>query len=742
MRPARAAAVCLALVATAPAAGAETAFGGDRPAGCEFAPDAVWPALRKLPPDVREIEADHVRREGDQVRAEGDVQLYADRQRLDAEVLDYDRARGLARTEGAVRLFDGDLLLQGEDGRFQLDEDTGELSRIDYMVRSVPARGQAGAGTQLDPDRHRFERAQYTTCPVNRDSWRLDAARLDLDQESGRGVARHAVLRVRNVPVAYTPYIDFPLDDRRKSGFLLPSFGTGGRTGADLSLPWYWNIAPNYDATFTPRIMADRGIKLSTEFRYLQPAHEGQVDFRYLPDDRETGEDRQFVAWQHRTRITPGLRLDIDAADVSDSEYFRDFGSADRYSSSVRDLRRRADLTWSQPRYRLRTRVEDYQIVDTELADRREPYQRLPQITLEAGEYAGQWAGGGVTWDLDAELVRFARQERASDRPTGLRFDLDPELAWRFDTGGIFVEPRAGVRYTAYELDRRGEPGPESIRRTVPHAAVDSGLIFERDLADGERLQTLEPRLFYGYVPYRDQDDIPVFDTGEREFSFDNLFSLQRFTGADRVGDTHQLTAALTSRILDTTTGQERARLSVGEIRYFRDRRVRRSPSAPALEDRHSDLAVEGRLRIGDAWDGRGSVLYNREHKDTSLAALGVSWSPDERRRINLGYRQRADQLEQTDVSVLWPAGDRVDLVGRWNYSLRSERDLELLAGLQYRSCCYGLRVVARRSLDSDQRYDNSIHFQITLDGLARFDGGVDSLLSEGIAGYDAHPDR
>lgn len=731
------AATCLWL--TFPAA---TPAQTERPPGCEFAPGLEWPALREVPAGQILLEADQVKHSGERFSASGDVSLFQNGRRLDTERLQYDRNRQELNAIGATRVFDGDLLLNTDGGHLRLDTETGEFRRIKYLTESVPARGSAARGQQTAPGTYHFEAGEYTTCPLGDDSWWLRTGELELDQERGVGVARHARIHLKGVPIAYTPYISFPLDDRRKSGFLLPSAGTGGRTGLDLSLPWYWNIAPNLDATLTPRIMSDRGVMLGTEFRYLRPRHRGEIILDYLPDDRETRSDRQYLHWQHRTRITPELILDVDAADASDSEYFRDFGGSDRYSGSTPYLERRADLTLSRPNYRLRTRLQEFQLLDPELRAASAPYQRLPQVTLEAGEHLGR----GLSWDLDTELVRFELSHRDPARPSGTRLDLDPELAWRYDTGGLFVEPRIGLRHTRYELDRHGRTGPESLTRTLPRASLDTGLIFEREIGGGTRLQTLEPRLFYGYVPYRDQDAIPLFDTGEIEFGFDSLFELDRFAGVDRVGDTHQMTTALTTRILDTATGREHLSLSAGQIHYLADRKVRRHPDEPPHTSARSELGLEGRARISETWSGRASILYDPDRDETTLASVNLGYQPRPEARLNLGYRQREDTrgraIEQTDASVLWPVTSRVRAIGRWNYSLQEGRDLELLAGLQYRSCCYGLRVVARRALAFDETYDNSIYFQLTLDGLARFDAGVDTLLREGIAGYESNLQR
>ena len=701
---------------------------------CPVPAPSFWPELRSLPPDVIEIEADEIEAiRGELVRARGDVRLFAEGRRLDAQAIDYRIPDQTVEAIGRTRLFDGDFLVQAESGRYRIEEESGEFHEIDYWLQSRRARGSADDAAQDGPGRVRLQGGSFTTCPEGDDSWWLYAGRIRLDQESGRGHGYNVTLRFKDTPIFYTPYINFPIDDRRQSGILTPSGGYSSNSGLDLAIPWYWNIAPNYDATLTPRLLSRRGLMLDTEWRYLRPRMRGQLDLAALPNDRVAEEDRYMARLQHRSALAPGLALVVDATDVSDQNYYQDFGTS-VFVTSTAVVERRADLIYNRPNLRLTGRVQDYKSLDPTLPPSQEPYRRLPQILLQAGESRDS----GVFWDLRSEMVQFDR----SDSVTGLRFDLEPEVGYRHDAGGYFIEPRMGLRYTGYSLDDVAADTDRSPTRTLPHLSIDGGLIFERRLGDGS-LQTLEPRAFYGYVPFRDQDGLPLFDTAEREFSFDSLFTTRRFVGADRVGDTHQVTTALTSRIIDPGTGVERLRLSAGQITYLDDRRVRLRPTDPALQENRSELAAEALARFGRNWRTQASVIFDTGRDRARLATLGVAYNPHERALLNLGYRLREDRIEQTDISGFWPLSNRIQAIGRWNYSLLDERTIELLGGLEYRSCCYGVRIAMRRYLtDSDGEYNNSVFVQLTLDGLGRLDTGLDDLLREGITGYDTFDDR
>jgi LPS-assembly protein len=701
--------------------------------GCPVVPEGFWPELRSLPPDVIEVEADSVdsvRRE--RIEARGNVQLFANDRRLDSDWIDFYTETRRVETRGRSQLFDGDLLVEAGDSWYQLDSGEGEFSDVQYWLRSRDARGGADQAAQLAPGKIELSEARYTTCPENNESWWLSGSDIRLDQESGRGDARNVTLRFKDVPVFYTPYIQFPIDDRRMSGILMPTAAITNRHGVELAVPWYWNIAPNFDATLTPRLMEERGVMLETEWRYLRPKYDGTLDLRYLPDDREFGDDRYLIAWRQKARPIANLRTDIDINDVSDTEYFRDFG-ADVFSASTAFATRRATAAYDWTNWRLRGQVEDFKSLDPNLPDGSKPYQRMPQLVLTGS----QSPYPGLDLDLTSELVRFDRK----DSLTATRFDVYPKAGFRWEKEGYYIEPKAGLRFTGYSLDNV-EPGAEtSLTRTVPDFTLDGGMFFERWLDQG-MIQTLEPRIFYGYIPFRDQDALPVFDTSERSFRPDTLFNAQRFVGPDRVGDTHQITTALTSRLIDPLSGSERLTLTAGQIYYFDERKVRRNPNQDPLPSGRSELVLGAEAEFGDGWQLQSALQYDPDESEVSRGDIALSFRPNEKALFNLGYRYQQDRIEQTDISALWPLNRRVSAIGRWNYDVLEGRDLEFLAGLEYRSCCYGMRVAVRRYLlNSSGDYDNGIFFQITFRGLSQIDTGLDELLRNGIAGYGRFDD-
>ncbi|RMG29830.1 MAG: LPS-assembly protein LptD, partial [Gammaproteobacteria bacterium] len=677
-----------------------------------------------------ELSADQARSEGQRYFLRGHVRLERPGERLTADRMRYDRVSGRAEAEGRVVYTLPGLRLEAARAELHTRTRRARLEQVRYHLPGRGARGTAVRAEQRDPRHQRLERATYTTCPGPRPSWRIEAHTLTLDRQRQVARARHVKLRVRSVPVLYLPRMSYSLDRSRKTGFLTPGLGHSGNNGTELRLPFYWNIAPERDATLTPRYLEKRGVQLLGEYRYLGHGYRGRLELEALPGDRLRHQDRSLVAYEHGGWFSPRLDGEIHYRRVSDPDYFRDLGGSLGLASQVH-LDRNARLTWHAGTWSLTGRVQDFQTLDPTLPPEARPYRRLPQLSF-SGRLARRPLG--LESRLDAELVRFTQQGRVD----GTRLDLRP--AWQRTWGGAAWEatPALTLRHTRYWLSGQDPGTPSRPTRTTPIASLDLRLFLERDsgLFGPGGLQTLEPRLFWLYVPYRDQDRLPVFDTGRRDFNDLLLFADNRFSGADRQGDAHQLTLALTSRFLDPRTGTQHAALTLGEIRYFRDRRVTlpgesidQRPTSDLLA--HLDLALARALRL------EASLQWDPHAAATRRSGLGLRYRQDPRHRLQAAYRYRNGILEQVDASGLWYLNPTWHLVGRWQYSLRHHTLLEGLAGIEYEQCCWLARLVVRRYVaDIDGAHDQAFLVQVVLKGLTRIGHPVEQLLAQSVLGY------
>ncbi|EHQ51538.1 Organic solvent tolerance protein [Ectothiorhodospira sp. PHS-1] len=664
-------------------------------------------------------------------RLEGNVTLYDRGRMLRADLITYEEGRAFLETRGDVRFqTDTGLFFESPGGFLHLDTETGRFENASYRYDPRHARGEARALEPRGSDMLYLEGATFTTCDPGRDDWLLSARHVQLNQDSGQGTARNVLLRFQGVPLFYTPWITFPIDDRRKSGLLPPSFGTSDNTGADLLIPFYLNLAPHRDATLGLRLMDSRGAMLMSEFRYLNPDNRGKIQLDYLPNDTSYGEDRVLVAWDHHWRIAPRLHFHTTGTDVSDERYFRDLGDS-LDDTSITHLERRADLVYSGQGWSLLGRVQDFQIVDETLASTSRPYKRLPQLLFQGRR---PLQAGGFDYRLRAEWVAFERD----DTVTAQRTDLMPEISRPTHGTAWFLTPSLKYRVTHYALEDQPAGVDRRLTRSLPIASLDAGIFLDRPLAGGN-LQTLEPRLYYLYTPRRDQGDIPLFDTAQFDFSFDQLFRGHRFSGPDRVADANQLTTALTTRIIDGRSGEERLRASLGQIHYFDDRRVTLREDDRGETADSSSLVGEVGARLGARWNARASAQWDPRREQIERSSTHLQYRVDGRRVINLGHRYREDLLEQTDLSFAWPLSRHWDVVGRWAYSLEDNRELEVLAGLEYKSCCWAFRLVSRRFLNDGVtgEYNEGIYFQLILKGLGSLGTGLGDLLSEGVLGYE-----
>ena len=705
-------------------------------AQCSGAPQPERYDLDALP--IR-IEADSVQAEAglQQVTVEGDAELEQGTQRLLAQQMRYRRDSGELEAQGEVLLSRPDLRLAADQVRYNLVSRRGSAQGVEYRLPTLPARGTAATAELLDPARSRFGDIAFTTCPPDNAGWQLSAGRLELDTAEGLGTATDARLSLGGVPVAWLPTLTFPIDDRRRSGVLIPSVGYGDRLGLDLSVPYYFNLAPNYDLTLTPRLMSRRGLMLSGEFRFLTRNHRGRIDASFLPHDRDAeGRGRRGslalrTDGRYGLHLSSALRLNY----VSDDAFLSDFGS-DLELTSASHLERAAELRYASDRWLLLGRVQHFQTLDPSLPSAQRPYTRLPQLLAR---YRGELHAGGLRLAsaLDAEFVNF---RKTGNVPEGRRLDLWPSLALPLREPDRFLIPRAGLRYTAWRLRNNGD---DHIDRLTPILSLDAGLYYDRPTRWFGRAanQSLEPRLFYLWVPYEDQSNIPLFDTADYDFRFDNLFLENRFNGADRQGDANQLTLALTTRITDQEDGRELFRASLGGIGYLRDRKVRLTGTTP-LRDDSSALAGELAARLGSGWRARGGLVWNPNDDVVEQALARISYRGDADRIFSAGYRLRDGLSTSTDLGLIWPLGRETRAIARWNYSLSEHRNLDAVAGIEYGRCCWRLRALLRQQVTGTGDGQNlSFLLQLELKGLGKLGDNIDALLNDGIYGYRREDD-
>ncbi len=724
--------VFAALASAAVPATLPTAFAADR--ACLPPADSEMERLRAEAedPDLRqqvEISADDADLLRDGVsRLSGNVRIRSRGRMISADAAEYDTASERLSADGAVTYMDGNLLIRSERAGFDGVANRVDFEQAQFRLPSRPARGGAER-LQIRADRTvRLQNVLYTSCPEGNEDWRLLANNIELDADSGFGTARNVRVEFFNVPILYTPWITFPITDARKTGFLFPSVGRSNRTGEDISIPYYLNLAPNYDAMFTPRIMTRRGVQLESEFRYLTRSSRGDVDLDFLPSDRVADRDRRYTRLRNTSALGQRLRLTLDGEDVSDSEYFEDLGGGVGNTSRTH-LDRRLDLEYATESIFVLGRFQGYQTLDEAIADLDRPYRRLPQLLLE-----GRWheLPGGLNTGLDAEIVNFDRDSGV----TGWRLDATPTVSRRFGHQGLYATPAVGIRHTRYDLSDTAPGADSTPTRTVPEASLDLGAIFERQLGNGYGLQTLEPRVRAAWIPFRDQDDLPIFDTILPDFDLVQLYRSNRFLGADRVADTRQVSAGVTTRVLDESSGIERLRLTLGQTRYLGDQRVTLPGEAP-LSSGSAEYIGELGLRLGERWRANVGYQWDSELSATTRAEAGIQFRPDDNRVLNLAYRFRRGLVEQSDVSFSWPLAERWNLVGRYNYSWRDQTTLDRFAGLEYEACCFALRVVFRRYVSRRTgESDTAINLQIELKGLASVGDPADDFLERGILGY------
>jgi LPS-assembly protein len=698
--------------------------------------------------------------DGNQFSLSGGVMLTRGAQKLDAPLIEFNKTAQTARTVGASKIETGQLIAYADGIDADLANDKSTLNDVRYALKDGRGNGRARRAVRQG-DISTLTGVSFTSCPGDVPAWQVRAHEIELDHVAGIGHAKDFKVVVGRIPVFYWPVASFPLTDARKSGLLAPTIG-GGNDGLDFSLPYYFNLSPNYDATLVSRIIQRRGFMLGSEFRYLGDASTASINAAYLPHDRlrnlPGGDERYSANINIQNQLSPTWRFGTTLNKISDDFYFEDLGDTLTTNATsivgselgfyARDSAAGIGL-WNAG-----LTVDQYEIIDPTNPDSPNPYRRAPRLYFNS-----QNVLGALGFGVKSELVHFRREIGQE----GSRFDVMPfaNIEWRRSYG--YIRPELSFRHTRYNLDNRA-PQLQDPRRSLPIASLDTGLYFDRASAFffPNMRQTLEPRLYYLRTPFRDQNNLPVFDTTELDFSFPQLFRNNRFSGADRQADANQVAAAITTRWIDDIAGVEKLRLSVGQIRYFDDSLVTLAPTDRPFTSSAGVWVAEAQAQLGERWRASIAKQYDPTLSRTRLAAVRLQRTIGDAGLINFGYRYRFNRLEQrlatppapnttpvrnrfeqTDISAFLPVDERWSVIGRWNYSLPEKRTIEGLAGFEYKSCCWRLRLLGRRSLRAGTlEGKNSIFFELELNGLGVLGRKTDRLLDNAIVGFsDLYPD-
>jgi LPS-assembly protein len=662
----------------------------------------------------------------------GNVELRQGDKSLTADRLRYNEATHESEASGNVTFLEATgASFQNQETRLNLTSRIGEAGPGTFRLKNYGARGDAQHIDFKGPDLTLLTRVRYTTCAPGQDDWFLNIRELKLDSREDIGTAYHATLDFKGLPVLYLPYLDFPLTNQRKSGFLIPRLGNSSQRGVEVSTPYYFNLAPNYDDTLTPHYMSERGMQLQNEFRYITRQSEGSLSLEALQHDRmANGDNRAAGAYLHKQVFSPLWSGNVDIEGVSDKNYFDDFGNT-LAATSQTQLPQNARVDYHGPSWSLSTLASGFQTIDPTIAPTDYPYTRLPQVNLA---FNRPEESNRLNYYFDSEAVNFERNVGV----TGERLRLYPAVGLPLSNRYAYFVPKLGVRELAYNLNGTADQTPALTRGVV---SVDSGMYFERDSIWGGRAytQTLEPRLYYLYIPYKNQDDLPNFDTGVPDTNFSNLFRDNRFTGGDRIGDSNQITTAVTTRFIDEN-GAERARLSVGRIFYFQERRVNLPPGSSGAAA--SDIVGEAYILLARNWYARSTVDWNRVDGHVQQYNNYLQYNPDKNRIVNLGKQFSRGEYEQSDVSVQWPITGRWGVRARSLYSWLDHRNVDSYVGVEYNACCWALRLLGGRRLSVDTEHNNaatqtsSIMFELELTGLSKTGNVPESPLQQSVFSF------
>ncbi len=686
----------------------------------------------ELKPGAVAIEADQTELIGSKLIFTGNAEIERDGMLVNADKLAYDKEADTFTGQGDIRIQDpSGNIFQARSIEMEVETVIGSAEDVQYSLTSIQPDGEIegtnnirahGVAKRIDFEGHdlvTLHDATYSTCRKDKEIAVLNAGKIELDKSAGVGKARNMKLRLYDVPVFWFPYVSFSLNDDRKSGFLMPSFGSSDRSGTFIKIPYYFNIAPSMDATLSGNYYSKRGAQLQGEYRYLNSRGKGNINGAYLADDKETGENRYGYLVDLRQQFARGWSASVNYSEVSDEDYFEDF-SGNLLLTSSTYLRQEGRIDYTGRYFRADALYSQFQTIDDDIPEASRPYKREPAISFSTNIPKLN----DFKFDVYGSYTDFQR----TDRVSGPRSDLGASVAYDWSKIYGFFKPKATFRYTAYDLTNIAAVEASDPDRSLGIFSLDSGLYFDKAsfIKGKDFTTTLEPRLFYLYVPFEDQTDIPLFDTGENTFSMGSMFRENRFTGPDRIGDANQLTVALTSRFLDESSGDELLRGTLGQIYYFSDRKVSLStdPTPPETFNR-SDFVAELYTRLANKFYMYNFFQYNSEGSEVAVFNTDLRYTKDARRAVKIGYYYNNFDSsntvsEQVNADVIWA------LAPRWQAALNARYDVEqgdFLRGgfdIGYSACCWGIKLGAQRRIDNNSEYVNSFLVTFELNGLTK----------------------
>lgn len=704
------------------------------------------------------MEGDRLQGHSDrETEAQGSARFRGRGQSIAADWMRHDKRDNELTAIGNVRMEQGTQFTEGARLRYNVDTSRGLMENVRYglspletgaapgarpSVSPYDARGSAERVNFEGPGLFRAQQASYTTCEPGDDSWQIRAREMLIDRNNNLGTARDAKIEFQGTPIFYTPYMWFTLHHERKSGFLTPHYGNSSTSGFELTTPYYWAMAPNRDLTLTPRLTSRRGLQLRTDFRYLEPTYRGDVNVEYLPNDGVTGSNRHLFRVNHAQSFANGWAASLDLNKVSDGKYFTDLSTQVALTSQT-NLVRQGVLsrggTWGRAGiYSFSALAQSWQTLQSDpLAPLTPPYGRRPQLSFTA--QSPHITGGD--FDLLASYSDFTHPTLVNGR----RVLAYPSMAFPFTAPYGHITPKVGVHMSRYYIGNNNAAALPDKSRVLPTFTADSGLVFERNASIFGRAytQTLEPKLYYVYIPYRDQSMIPNFESGVQDINFATIYSENQFSGHDRINDANQLTAGVNTRLIHPETGVEVLRAGIAQRYYFRPQGVT-IPGVPARTNQssRSDLLAALSGNVAPYWTADVGWQYNTDTSRTQRMNVGARYQPQQGKLLNLAYRHTVDSIRQFDVSGQWPIASKWNAVGRWNYSTQDKRLLEAVAGVEYDGGCWALRIVGHRLSTATNASTNAVFVELELNGVTRVGSNPLEVLRRNISGYTRYDPR